>query len=45
MVLLNWYWEGNVVHTFLNGICPIVNVIARLEFELGYYDPAVHYTN
>ena len=37
------------VHTFLKGICPKVNVIARLEYELAYYDPAVyrfkHYTS
>ena len=35
-------------HTFPKGICPKVNVIARLEFELENYDPAVqcfnHYT-
>ena len=30
------------VHTFPKGICPKVNVIARLEFELAYYDSAVH---
>ena len=36
------------VHTFPKGICPKVNVIARLEFELAYNDSAVrrfnHYT-
>ena len=36
---LSRYGEG--VHTFLKGICPKVNVIARLEFELAYYDVAV----
>ena len=43
-----WYylthsWKG--VHTFPKGICPKVNVIARLEFELAYYDSAVHRFN
>ena len=37
-----------MVHTFPKGICPKVNVIARLEYELAYYDSAVyrfnHYT-
>ena len=37
-----------MVHTFLKGICPKVNVIARLEFKLAYYDAAFqrfnHYT-
>ena len=41
-------WEDKGVHTFPKGICPKVNVIARLEFELAYYDSAVyrfdHYT-
>ena len=26
-------------------ICPKVNVIVRLEYELGYYDSAVHRFN
>ena len=30
---------------FPKGICPKVNVIARLEFELAYYDSAVHRFN
>ena len=34
-----------MVHTFTKGICPKVNVIARLEFELVYYDSAVHRFN
>ena len=42
-------WEDKGVHTFPKGICPKVNVIARLEYELAYYDSAVHrfnhYTN
>ena len=42
-----WYYlthclEDKGVHTFPKGICPKVNVIARLEFELAYYDSAVH---
>ena len=48
LVEQSWYylthsWEG--VHTFPKGICPKVNVIARLEFELAYYDSAVHRFN
>ena len=34
-----------MVHTFPKGICPKVNVIARLEYELAYYDSAVHRFN
>ena len=34
-----------MVHTFLKGICPKVNVIVRLEFELAYYDSGVHRFN
>ena len=33
------------VHTFPKGICPKVNIIARLEYELAYYDSAVHRFN
>ena len=33
------------VHTFPKGICPKVNVIARLEYELAYYDSTVHRFN
>ena len=45
-----WYyathsWEDKWVHTFLNGTYPKVNVIARLEYELAYYDSAVHRFN
>ena len=32
-------------NTFPKGICPKVNVIARLEYELAYYDSAVHRFN
>ena len=38
-------WEDKGVHTFPKSICPKVNVIARLEYELAYYDPAVHCFN
>ena len=45
-----WYylthsWEDKGVHIFPKGICPKVNVIARLEYELTYYDSAVHRFN
>ena len=38
-----WYyliysWEERWVHTFCKSICLKVNVIARLEFELAYYN-------
>ena len=49
MVLLTHGWEDKGVHTFPKGICPKVNVIARLEYELAYYDSTVyrinHYTS
>ena len=38
-------WEDKGVHTFPKGICLKVNIIARLEFELAYYDSAVHRFN
>ena len=38
-------WEDKGVHTFPKGICPKLNVIARLENELAYYDFAVHRFN
>ena len=45
-----WYylthsWEDKGVRTFPKGICPKVNVIARLEYELAYYDSAVQRFN
>ena len=45
-----WYyltlsWEDKGVHTFPYGICPKVNIIAQLEFELANYDSAVHRFN
>ena len=45
VVLFNHSWEDKGVHTFPKGICPKVNVIARLEYELAYYDSAVHRLN
>ena len=30
------------VYTFPEGVCPKMNVIAQMEFELAYYDSAVH---
>ena len=45
-----WYyfthsWEDKEGHTFPKGICPKVNVIARLEYKLAYYDSVVHRFN
>ena len=45
-----WYylthsWEDKGVHTFPKGICPKANVIAWLEYELAYYNSAVHRFN
>ena len=45
-----WYylthsWEDKGVHTLPKRICPKVNVIARQEYELAYYDSAVHRFN
>ena len=38
-------WEDRVAHTFPKGIYSKVNIIARLEFELAYYDFAIHRFN
>ena len=45
-----WYylthsWEDKGAHTFPKGIRLKVNVIARLEHELAYYDSDVHRFN
>ena len=45
-----WYYlihslEDKRVYIFRKGICPKMNVIAWLEFELAYYDFAVHRFN
>ena len=41
-------WDNKGIHTFPKRICPKVNLIARREFELTYYDSAGdrfnHYT-
>ena len=38
-------WEDKGIHTFPKSICPKVNVIERLEYELAYYDSVVHRFN
>ena len=38
-------WEDKGVHNFPKGICPKVDVTARLESELAYNDSAVHRFN
>ena len=45
-----WYylthsWEDKGVNIFPKGICPKVNVRARLEYELVYYDSTIHRFN
>ena len=45
-----WYylthsWEDKGIYTFPKGICPKVNVIVRLEFELAYNDSTIHRFN
>ena len=53
LVEKQWYylthnWRDQGVHTFLLGISLKVNIIARLQFEVAYFDDAVkhvsHYT-
>ena len=39
--ILTHSWEEKGVHIFPKGIWPKVNVIARLEYELAYYNSAV----
>ena len=50
--LLSWQdvfddksWKDKGVHTFPKGICPKVNIISRLKYELAYYGSAVHRFN
>ena len=38
-------WEDKGVYIVPKSICPKVNVIVRLEFELTYYNPTVHHFN
>ena len=45
MVLFNHSWEDKWVHIFPKGICPKVNLIGRLEYELAYYGSAVQRFN
>ena len=45
-----WYylthiWEDKWVRTFPNGINPKINAIARLDFELMYFDVATQHFN
>ena len=42
---LNDSMKDNEVHAFPKGICPKVNVIARVGFEHAYYDSAVQRFN
>ncbi len=39
------YYQIRDVHLLFMGICLKVNLIARLENELAYYDSAVHRFN
>ena len=43
-ISISSYWEDKRGHTFPNGITK-VNVLARMEYELAYYDSAVHRFN
>ena len=43
--LFSYCWGDKEVHTFPKSICSKVNVIAQLEYELAYYDSAVHRFN
>ena len=40
-MLFNPKLAGKGVHTFAEGICPQVNAMAQLEFELAYFDVRV----
>ena len=42
---LNHSWEDKGLHTFPKDICLKANVIAQLEYELAYYNSAVHRFN
>ena len=41
MYHLTHSWEDKGVHVFSKGICPKVNEITPLEFELAYYGVAM----
>ena len=45
VMLFNPFGRIRRFYTFPKGICPKGNVIAWLEFELAYYDSAVHRFN
>ena len=38
-------WDDKEVYNFPKGICQKVNVFARLEFELVYYDSVTQHFN
>ena len=40
---LTYSWGTKEIHTFLKCIILYVNVIARLEFKLAYYDVTLQY--
>ena len=45
MMLFTQSWDDKGVHAFPKGICPKVNIIAWLGFELAYYDSVDHRFN
>ena len=45
VVLFNPYMGYKGIHTFPQNICQKANVIAQVEFELTYYNPAVYGVN
>ena len=47
MVLFNLELVGvdKEIHSFSNGLCPKVNVMAQMKYELAYYDIAVQYVS
>ena len=42
---LSWSNNSGTIEPIFKGISPKVNVIERLEFELGYYGVAVQHVN
>ena len=40
---LTYSWEDTSVHTYPQGISPKVNVIERLEFELGKFEAIIQH--
>ena len=45
VVLFNLWLKGKVVHAFLKGISPKVNILAQLEFKLIYSDVAIQHVS